>query len=57
MAAKPIVNHVILGIAISAIAPIAVANSSALAEDNINIPQQLVEPSLWWKSQRLQEGW
>lgn len=57
MLAKPIVNHFLTGIAISAIAPLAIANSSAIAEEYINIPQQLVEPSLWWKSQRLDAGW
>lgn len=57
MVAKPVVNHILLGITISAIAPIMLANSEAIAEENINIPQQLVEPSLWWKSQRLEEGW
>ncbi len=29
----------------------------AIAEEVITIPQEPVEPSLWWKSQRLQEGW
>ena len=57
MVAKPIVNHLLLGIAVGAIAPIAIVNSAAIAEEDINIPQQLVEPSLWWKSQRLDAGW
>ena len=57
MVTKPIVNHLLLGIAVGAIAPISIANSAAIAEEDINIPQQLVEPSLWWKSQRLETGW
>lgn len=57
MVAKPVINHILLGLAVSVIAPIAIASSSASAEENINIPQQLVEPSLWWKTQRLEEGW
>lgn len=60
MLAKPVVHHILLGITISAIAPIIsiiFTNSEAIAEEDINIPQQLVEPSLWWKSQRLEEGW
>lgn len=28
----------------------------AIAEE-VTIPQEPVQPSLWWKSQRLQEGW
>ncbi len=39
-----------------AIAPFSMT-TSAIAEESITIPQQLVEPSLWWKSQRLEEGW
>ncbi len=39
-----------------AIAPWAIAIPTAIAEP-MNVPQQLVEPSLWWKSQRLEEGW
>ncbi len=38
------------------IAPFAIAIPTAIAEP-MKIPQQLVEPSLWWKSQRLEEGW
>jgi hypothetical protein len=40
-----------------AIAPLAIFSSTAIAQPMNNIPQQLVEPSLWWKSQRLAEGW
>lgn len=34
-----------------------VRTDSAIAQEAITIPQQLVEPSLWWKSQRLEAGW
>ena len=51
------INHVLFGVFVIAIAPITTPFSSASAEENINIPQQLVEPSLWWKTQRLEEGW
>ncbi len=59
MADKLIVNHVIncvfLASSIGAIASFSMANQ-AIAGDTI-IPQSPVEPSLWWKTQRLQEGW
>lgn len=51
MITKLAVNYIFV-----AIAPWAIAIPMAIAEP-INIPQQLVEPSLWWKSQRLEEGW
>jgi hypothetical protein len=54
---KLVVNHVLLAIGIVAIAPIFLANQAAIAEEKVTIPQAPVEPSLWWKSQRLQEGW
>lgn len=51
MITKLAVNYIFVAIAQGAIAiPMAIA-------EPINIPQQLVEPSLWWKSQRLEEGW
>jgi hypothetical protein len=55
MADKLVVNHVLLAMSFGAIAPIAICNHAAIAEEYI--PQRLVEPSLWWKSQRLEEGW
>ena len=33
------------------------APQRAIAEEVITIPQEPVQPSLWWKSQRLEEGW
>lgn len=57
MTNKRFVNHVLLAIGIAAIAPITIANHAAIAEEKVTIPQTPVEPSLWWKSQRLQEGW
>lgn len=57
MAGKLVVNHILLVLSISAIAPLAIANHAAIAEEIISIPQAPVEPSLWWKTQRLQEGW
>ena len=51
MITKLAVNYIFV-----AIAPLAIAIPMAIAEPT-NIPQQLVEPSLWWKSQRLEEGW
>jgi hypothetical protein len=56
MADLPIINHVLLLLSIGTIAPLSIANS-AIAEEPINIPQSPLEPSLWWKVQRLQEGW
>jgi hypothetical protein len=55
MADKLIVNHVLLALSIGAIASFSMANQ-AIAGDTV-IPQSPVEPSLWWKTQRLQEGW
>lgn len=59
MADKLIINHVInrvfLALSLGAIASFSVTNQ-AIAEDTI-IPQSPVQPSLWWKTQRLQEGW
>ena len=55
MANKLVVNHVLLALSIGAIASFSMANQ-AIAGDTI-IPQSPVEPSLWWKTQRLQEGW
>jgi hypothetical protein len=57
MADKLAVNHVLLAISFGVIAPIVVCNHAAIAEESMYIPQRLVEPSLWWKSQRLEEGW
>ena len=51
MVKRPIVNHVLLLVSLGAIA------NPAIAEEPINIPQSPLEPSLWWKVQRLQEGW
>jgi len=56
MADRLIVNHIFLVLSIGAIAPLVIANH-AMAEEKITIPQEPVEPSLWWKTQRLQEGW
>jgi hypothetical protein len=53
---KSIIHHVLLVLGIAAIAPIAIANQ-ALAEERSNVPQSAVEPSLWWKVERLQAGW
>ncbi|PZV12996.1 MAG: hypothetical protein DCF20_16630 [Pseudanabaena sp.] len=50
------VNHVLWIISIGAIAPFAIV-SQTNAQAKITIPQAPVEPSLWWKTQRLQEGW
>jgi hypothetical protein len=57
MTAKLAVNHILFAISIGVIAPICIASKAAIAEEAMTIPQQLVEPSLWWKSQRLYEGW
>ncbi len=51
MVKRPIINHVLLLVSLGAIA------NPAIAEEPINIPQSPLEPSLWWKVQRLQEGW
>jgi len=56
MADRRIVNHVLLVLSIGAIAPLAIAKQAA-AEEKVSIPQAPVEPSLWWKTQRLQQGW
>jgi hypothetical protein len=56
MADRRIVNHVLLVLSIGAIAPLSIAKYAA-AEEKITIPQAPVEPSLWWKTQRLQQGW
>jgi hypothetical protein len=56
MADKRIVNNVLLALSISAIAIVAIAQQ-AVADVKVTIPQTPVEPSLWWKTQRLQEGW
>lgn len=56
MANKRIFNHVLLALSMSAIANVAIAQQ-AIAEETVTIPQAPVEPSLWWKTQRLQEGW
>jgi len=53
---KSIINQVLLALSIGAIAPLVIV-SYASAEEVITIPQAPVEPSLWWKTQRLQEGW
>ncbi|WP_055077328.1 hypothetical protein [Pseudanabaena sp. 'Roaring Creek'] len=50
-------NGALLVLGIGAIAPLSFSALAAIAEENITIPQTPVEPSLWWKSQRLQEGW
>lgn len=57
LVANRVVNRIFLGIAIGAITPISLAIKPAIAEETMTIPQQLVEPSLWWKTQRLYEGW
>ena len=58
MADKLVINHILFVISIGAIAPISLFNNAAIAQETMSmIPQQLVEPSLWWKSQRLDEGW
>ena len=49
-------KHVLIALSISAITPFAIANHAG-AEEAITIPQAPVEPSLWWKTQRLPEGW
>jgi len=55
-----VINPILLVLSISAIAPFLIApfaiTSDAKAEPT-NIPQSPVEPSLWWKAQRLQAGW
>ncbi|MBD2175487.1 hypothetical protein H6F42_00975 [Pseudanabaena sp. FACHB-1998] len=56
MTNKLAITPLLLVACTTAIAPFSLTNS-AIAEETINIPQQLVEPSLWWKSQRLEEGW
>ncbi len=50
-----VINRVFLVLSLGAIASFSSVNQ-AIAEDTI-IPQSPVEPSLWWKTQRLQEGW
>ena len=57
MIGKQVANYIFIGMTISAIAPFAISNSAAIAQSVNIIPQQPVEPSLWWKSQRLDEGW
>ncbi len=58
MVTKLGINHIFLVTTIGAIAPIVVANPAAIAQQNITIiPQQVVEPSLWWKADRLGAGW
>ncbi|TYQ30730.1 hypothetical protein [Pseudanabaena sp. UWO310] len=52
-----IFHGALLVLGIGAIAPLTFSARAAIAEENITIPQAPVEPSLWWKSQRLQEGW
>jgi hypothetical protein len=56
MTDKLVVNHILLALSIGAIAPLVVVSETS-AEEVITIPQAPVEPSLWWKTQRLQEGW
>jgi hypothetical protein len=56
MTNKLVVNHILLALSIGSIAPLAIV-SHASAQEAITIPQTPVEPSLWWKTQRLQEGW
>jgi hypothetical protein len=51
-----VINHVLLALSLGAIASVSIANQAS-AEDIITIPQSPVEPSLWWKTQRLQDGW
>ncbi|OYQ62376.1 hypothetical protein B9G53_22400 [Pseudanabaena sp. SR411] len=53
---KSIISHVLLALSIGAIAPLVIVSQTS-AEEVITIPQAPVEPSLWWKTQRLQEGW
>jgi hypothetical protein len=56
MTDKLVVNHILLALSIGAIAPLVIVSQTS-AEEVITIPQAPVEPSLWWKTQRLQEGW
>ncbi|MEY3302448.1 MAG: hypothetical protein ACK5RE_08895 [Pseudanabaena sp.] len=56
MTDKLVVNHILLALSIGAIAPLVMVSETS-AEEVITIPQAPVEPSLWWKTQRLQEGW
>jgi len=56
MTDKLVVNHILLALSIGAIAPLMIVSQTS-AEEVITIPQAPVEPSLWWKTQRLQEGW
>ncbi|MBD2318642.1 hypothetical protein [Phormidium tenue] len=56
MTDKLVVNHILLALSIGAIAPLVIVSETS-AEEVITIPQAPVEPSLWWKTQRLQEGW
>ena len=58
MADKLVINHILLVLSIGAIAPFAIAHHGAIAQEKTSsVPQTPVEPSLWWKTQRLQEGW
>jgi len=64
MADKLAINQALLsrntgictGLFVSAIATLLIANP-ATSEEIVTIPQAPVQPSLWWKTQRLPEGW
>jgi len=58
---KLVINQFLFAIPtalLSALFCVLMASPAAIAEDAmILIPQQPVEPSLWWKKDRLEDGW
>jgi hypothetical protein len=53
-----IVPSLLSGALLGVISGSFMATPAAIAEEAmIMIPQQPVEPSLWWKKERLEEGW
>ncbi len=52
------IPNVLSGALFGVLSGLFIASPAAIAEEAmIMIPQQPVEPSLWWKKERLEDGW